>query len=48
MEMVDISKLLKISTYALKIKKSRGWVNKLIQRGDLEIVIIDGVKFVVV
>lgn len=38
--------LVKISTHAKKINKSVTWVHKLIQKGELTLVEIDGVKFV--
>jgi hypothetical protein len=44
---METEKLIKISTYAKKIDKSVTWVHKLIEKGVLEIVEIDGVKFIV-
>jgi len=44
--MYDIKKLVKISTYAIKIRKSVTWVHKLAEKNEIEIVEIDGVKFV--
>lgn len=38
--------LQKISNYAKKIGKSVTWVHKLAKAGKIEIVEIDGVKFV--
>ncbi len=43
METLD---LIKISNYAKKIDKSVTWVYKLAKAGKIEIVEIDGVKFV--
>lgn len=45
-ELIDITKLVKISSYALKIQKSRSWVNRLIENGKIQLVEIDGVKFI--
>lgn len=39
-------KLVKISTYAKKIDKSVTWVHKLIEKGELIMIQIDGVKFI--
>ena len=44
--MVDINKLLTISNYALRIKKSRSWVLYLIEKKKIECVDIDGFKFI--
>jgi len=44
--MYDISKLVRVSTYARKIKKSVVWIYQLAKKGDIKIVEIDGVKFV--
>lgn len=38
--------LIKVSNYAKKISKSVTWVYKLAKAGKIEIVEIDGVKFV--
>jgi len=38
--------LIKVSNYAKKINKSPTWVYKLAKAGKIEIVEIDGVKFV--
>lgn len=38
--------LVRISTYANKINKSATWVYRLIKNGELECIIIDGVKFI--
>jgi len=38
--------LIKVSNYAKKIGKSVTWVYKLAKAGKIEIVEIDGVKFV--
>jgi hypothetical protein len=38
--------LIKVSNYAKKINKSVTWVYKLAKAGKIEIVEIDGVKFV--
>lgn len=38
--------LIKVSNYAKKIDKSVTWVYKLAKAGKIEIVEIDGVKFV--
>jgi len=42
---MDITKLVRIKTYADKIGKSTTWVYKIKKN---EIVIIDGVKFVII
>lgn len=44
--MVDVKKLMTISNYALKIKKSRSWVITLIEKGKIKCVEIDGFKFI--
>jgi hypothetical protein len=44
--MVDIKKLVKISTYAKTINKSVCWVHKLATAEKISLVIIDGVKFI--
>lgn len=41
-----IDKLIKISTYASQHQVSVTWVYKLVARGELECVEIDGVKFI--
>ena len=38
--------LIRVSTYAKKIDKSVTWVYKLAEKKDIEIIEIDGVKFV--
>jgi hypothetical protein len=43
---MDISKLVKISTYARQINKSVQWVHKLAEQQEIKLVTIDGVKFV--
>lgn len=43
---IETEKLVKISTYAIRIGKSRTWVDALIKSGKIKLVIIDGVKFV--
>lgn len=45
-KLVDVKRLVKISNYALKIQKSRSWVNRLIEDKKIELVEIDGVKFI--
>lgn len=45
-DLQDINKLVKISTYAKNLNKSRTWVDKLIIAGELECVMIDSVKFI--
>ena len=40
--------LVKISTYAKKIDKSVQWVYQLIEKGELKIREIDGVKFIII
>lgn len=44
--MKEIEKLVRISTYASLNRVSVTWIYKLIARGDLICVEIDGVKFV--
>ena len=44
--MVDIEKLVKISSYAKIINKSVIWVYKLADTGKIKLVVIDGVKFI--
>jgi len=46
--MVDVTKLVTISNYALRIKKSRSWVVNLIEKGKIECIVIDGFKFIVI
>jgi hypothetical protein len=43
---MDFKRYKKISNYALMISKSVTWVNKLNENNELNIVKIDGVKFV--
>lgn len=43
---VETENLVKISTYAVRIGKSRTWVDTLIKSGEIKLVVIDGVKFV--
>ena len=43
---IDISKLVKISTYAKRIDKSVQWVHKLAKQNEIKVITIDGVKFV--
>ena len=43
---METEMLQKISNYAKKINKSVTWVYKLAKAGKIEIVEIDGVKFV--
>ena len=43
---VNPNNLLRISNYALKIKKSVTWVHKLIRAGEVKSLLIDGVAFV--
>ena len=46
--LVDINKLVKVSTYARTRKPpcSHPWVDRLAEQGEIEIIRIDGVKFV--
>lgn len=44
---LDIEKLVKVSTYAKHIDKSHAWVGKLAERGDINMVRIDGVRFII-
>ena len=44
--MIDIKDLIKVKTYADKIKRSVTWVYKLADRGEVEIIKIDGVNFI--
>ena len=41
-----MNNLIKVSTHARNINKSVQWVYKLIERGELTLVKIDGVKFI--
>jgi len=43
---IQTEKLLKISSYARKINKSVQYVYQLSNMGKIEVVVIDGVKFV--
>ena len=43
---IDKTKLRKISSYARIINKSVQWVYELVKEGKLEMVEIDGVKFI--
>lgn len=43
---MDISKLKRISTYAVIIGKSQAWVGKLIKAGKVKTVVIDGTIFI--
>ena len=43
---METKKLIRIKTYADKIKKSVTWVYKLAEQGDIKMVEIDGVKFI--
>ena len=45
-QLVDIKRLVKISNYALKIQKSRSCVNRLIEDKKIDLIEIDGVKFI--
>ena len=44
----DIENLIRVSTYAKKMKKTPSWIYKLARKGELNIIEIDGVKFVIV
>lgn len=44
--MEAIENLVKVKTYADKIKKSVTWVYKLVELGDVKLVKIDGVNFI--
>ena len=44
---VDTDRLMSISNYALKIRKSRAWVQTLIKEGKLKSIKIDNFNFVV-
>ena len=43
---INIDKLMTISNYAILKKLSRQHVHRLVQCGDINCIIIDGVKFV--
>jgi len=43
---IDISKLITVANYARKIKKSVTWVYRLGERKEIDIIEIDGKKFV--
>lgn len=43
---MDKQKLIKVSTYAKEKNISVQWVYKLIEKGELKLVEIDGVKFI--
>lgn len=51
--LVDINKLVKVSTFAASYKKENGttgcshpWIYKLFEQGEIEIICIDEVNFV--
>ena len=44
--MVNVTKLKTIRNYALTVGKTVAWIYRLGERGDLNIIEIDGVKFV--
>ena len=46
--LIETTKLITVNNYALKIGKSRTWVNKLVSLGKLTCIKIDGVKFIIV
>ena len=46
--LIETSKLITVNNYALKIEKSRTWVNKLVLLGKLTCIKIDGVKFIII
>ena len=46
--LIETSKLTTVNNYALKIEKSRTWVNKLVLLGKLTCIKIDGVKFIII
>lgn len=43
---VDLTKLKTVRSYAEMIKKTVAWVYRLGERGEIDIIEIDGVKFV--
>lgn len=43
---METTNLLKVSSYAKKKKVSVQWVYKLIEKGKVESVVIDGIQFV--
>lgn len=45
-KLIDVSKLLTIANYGKKIGKSRQWIYELTRAGKIDLVEIDGVKFV--
>lgn len=44
--MIEIEKLVTFSTYGKSIGKSRQWVYILAKEGKIQVIEIDGVKFV--
>jgi len=44
--LVDINKLVKVSTFARNKPCSAPWVDRLFEQGEIVIIRIDGVKFV--
>jgi hypothetical protein len=44
--MEAIENLMKVKTYADKIKKSVTWVYKLVESGEVDLIKIDGVNFI--
>jgi hypothetical protein len=44
--MEEVKGYVKVSTYAKKIDKSVTWIYKMIEKNDLILLEVDGVKFV--
>ena len=45
--LIETENLISISNYALKIKKSRAWVDRLIRDGKITCIKVDCFKFIV-
>ena len=43
---VETNDLTKISTYARDLKVSVTWINKLANEGKLDLIVIDGIRFI--
>ena len=45
--LIETDNLISVTNYALKIKKSRAWVDKLVRDGKITCIKIDCFKFIV-
>ena len=45
--LIETENLISVTNYALKIKKSRAWVDKLVRDGKITCIKIDCFKFIV-